>query len=169
MLSYTDLYERHFWTVNGYRETKNTEKLKNTTLITADCDCPGTLSDSVWSVQRTAKCIYTKKRRHQSSPRSPVAHWSIVHPRESAVGLGRNYFYYCFFFFRGYYYYFFYHHLGRHYIRLQWYYNRFFALFCCYYYYSLILYYYYYCRRTLQSESDFSRNLGLNIPRHYMH
>lgn len=36
------------------------------------------------------------KGRHRASPRSPVAHWSIVHPRASAVVLGRWYYFFFF-------------------------------------------------------------------------
>jgi len=87
------------------------------------------------------------KGRHRASPRSPVAHWSIVHPRASVVVLGRWY-----------YFFFFTNHWGRRYYNCS-HNNRF--LFGYYYIFIyLILRYLFYYR--CYGKYMIFKNLGLN-------
>lgn len=94
----TDLYERHFWIerwVEG--NTGEIKKQLEELAVTVLEHC--WIQYDLFSGRTSA---FILKGRHRLSPRSTFAHWSIVHPRVSAV-LGR--------------YFFFLYHRGRHYNR----------------------------------------------------
>jgi len=67
--------------LNGEYSNKPLMKNKKTTLRTS-CDCSRTLLDSVWSVQWTGRCIYTK-REATSAP--TLASHSLVNFSSTCV------------------------------------------------------------------------------------